>query len=145
VVREAMGPGDTLLLGLDLKKDAAVLHRAYNDAAGVTAAFNLNLLERINRELGGRFELERFQHRAFYNEEEGRIEMHLESRVGQIVPIERLGRSFPFRTGETIHTENSYKYDPQGLQELLQQSGLSVRRQWLDPRRWFALTLIEPV
>ena len=145
VVREAMGPQDRLLLGLDLKKDAAVLRRAYDDAKGVTAAFNLNLLARINRELGGRFELERFRHKAFYNEEEGRVEMHLESLVSQLVPVNGLQRSFSFKNGETIHTENSYKFDRQGLREILEPCALAIQRQWLDHRRWFSLNLIEPV
>ena len=145
VVREAMGPQDRLLLGLDLKKDAAVLRRAYDDAKGVTAAFNLNLLARINRELGGRFELERFRHKAFYNEEQGRVEMHLESLVSQLVPVNGLQRSFSFKNGETIHTENSYKFDRQGLQEILEPCALAIQRQWLDHRRWFSLNLIEPV
>lgn len=145
VVREAMGPQDRLLLGLDLKKEAAVLRRAYDDAKGVTAAFNLNLLARINRELGGRFELERFRHKAFYNEEQGRVEMHLESLVSQLVPVNGLQRSFSFKNGETIHTENSYKFDRQGLQEILEPCALAIQRQWLDHRRWFSLNLIEPV
>ena len=145
VVREAMGPQDRLLLGLDLKKEAAVLRRAYDDAKGVTAAFNLNLLARINRELGGRFELERFRHKAFYNEEQGRVEMHLESLVSQLVPVNGLQRSFSFKNGETIHTENSYKFDRQGLQEILEPGALAIQRQWLDHRRWFSLNLIEPV
>jgi L-histidine Nalpha-methyltransferase len=144
VIRAAMGPQDTVLLGLDLKKDPGVLHRAYNDDEGITAAFNLNLLERINRELGGKFEVERFRHVSFYNEAQGRIEMHLESGVSQIVPIEALGRSFSFRRGERIHTENSYKFDREQLERLLAQSGLALRRQWLDSRRWFALSLAGP-
>jgi len=143
-VRSAMGPGDGLLLGLDLKKDPAILHRAYCDAKGVTAAFNLNLLTRINEELGGQFDLERFRHLAIVNEEEGRVEMHLESKSDQIVPVAALERSFSFRQGETIHTENSYKFDRQGLEDLLSQSGLSLRRQWLDERAWFSVNLVTP-
>ena len=144
VIREAMGPQDCLLLGLDLKKDPAVLHRAYNDAQGVTAAFNLNLLERINRELGGQFDLERFAHVAFYNAERGRIEMHLESRVSQIVPVEAFGRGFTFQAGERIHTENSYKFDRQQLQGLLSEARLALERQWLDAHQWFSLNLVRP-
>ena len=144
VIREAMGPRDSLLLGLDLKKDPAVLHRAYNDAQGVTAAFNLNLLERINRELGGQFELERFAHVAFYHAERGRIEMHLESCVSQIVPVEAFGRGFTFRAGERIHTENSYKFDRDQLERLLAEAGLALSHQWLDAQQWFALSLVQP-
>ncbi len=144
VIRSAMGPQDSLLLGLDMKKEPALLHAAYNDARGVTAAFNLNLLERVNRELGGQFDTGRFRHVAFYNEEQSRIEMHLESTVSQIVPIEALGRSFSFRGGERIHTENSYKFDRELLERLLQPAGLALRRQWLDARGWFSLTLALP-
>jgi L-histidine Nalpha-methyltransferase len=143
-IREAMGPRDSLLLGLDLKKDPAVLHRAYNDAQGVTAAFNLNLLERINRELGGQFDPARFAHVSFYNAEQGRIEMHLESRVSQIVPVEAFTRGFTFRAGERIHTENSYKFDRDGLEKLLRPAHLALRRQWLDAQQWFSLNLIRP-
>jgi uncharacterized SAM-dependent methyltransferase len=133
------------LLGLDLKKDPATLELAYNDPEGVTAAFNLNLLERINRELGGQFELERFIHNALYNVEEGRIEMYLESTMHQIIPIKELGRSFTFRQGETIHTENSYKFDRQRLENILGQCDLKIERQFLDRRRWFSVNLIAPV
>jgi L-histidine Nalpha-methyltransferase len=144
VIREALGPRDSLLLGLDLKKDPAVLHRAYNDAQGVTAAFNLNLLTRINAELGGQFDLERFAHVAFYNEDAGRIEMHLESRVSQIVPIEALGRGVSLHAGERIHTENSYKFDRGQLERLLAGAGLALREQWLDRQGWFSLSLAVP-
>lgn len=141
-VRLAMGPQDRLLLGLDLKKDPALLTRAYDDDQGVTAAFNLNLLERINRELGGKFDLERFRHQAFYNEKEGRIEMHLESLVLQIVPVEGLKRSFTFRQGETVHTENSYKFDRRGIEAMLASCGLAIERQFMDQRQWFSVNLI---
>ncbi|HKI98579.1 MAG TPA: L-histidine N(alpha)-methyltransferase [bacterium] len=145
VIREAMGPQDSLLLGVDLKKDRAILERAYDDAQGVTAAFNLNLLERINRELGGQFDVERFRHVALYNAQQGRIEMHLESTVSQIVPIDALGRSFTFRRGERIHTENSYKFDREQLQQLLGLADMTLQRQWLDPQGWFSLSLASPV
>lgn len=143
-VRDAMGSDDRLLLGLDMKKDTATIELAYNDPEGVTAAFNLNLLERINRELGGQFELERFAHKALYNVEEGRIEMYLESAMHQIIPIEALGRGFTFRQGETIHTENSYKFDRQRLENILGQCDLKIERQFLDRRRWFSVNLIAP-
>ena len=144
VIRAAMGPQDSLLLGLDLKKDPQVLHAAYNDARGVTAAFNLNLLDRINRELDGHFDTGRFRHVAFYNAEQSRIEMHLESAVSQIVPVGALERSFTFRAGERIHTENSYKFDRDLLERLLEPAGLRLNRQWLDAKGWFALSLVAP-
>ena len=145
LVRSAMGPHDRFLLGLDLKKDPALLHAAYNDAAGVTAAFNLNLLARINRELGGHFELDRFAHVAFYDEAAGRIEMHLQSLEHQVVRIDATGRSYGFRRGERLHTENSYKYAPEDVTALLQGTGLALQRQWQDGRQWFALSLLSPV
>ena len=144
-IRAAMADHDRLLLGLDLKKDPEVLHLAYNDPEGVTAAFNLNLLERINRELEGRFELERFAHKALYNLEEGRIEMYLESMMHQLIPIKAMGRSFSFRQGETIHTENSYKFDRQRLENILGQCDLKIERQFLDHRQWFSVNLIAPL
>src|SRR3954452_15025590 len=103
-----LGQGATMIVGVDLIKDDAVLNAAYNDAAGVTARFNLNILTRMNRELGGSFDLSSFRHRAFYNAEHHRIEMHLESMKAQAVTV--AGRTFSFEKGETIHTENSYKY-----------------------------------
>ena len=143
-IRAAMSPQDRLLLGLDLKKDPAVLERAYDDAKGVTAAFNLNLLERINRELGGRFDRERFRHLALYNAEHGRVEMHLESTVGQIVPVDAMHRSVSFYEGERIHTENSYKFDREQLERLLGQAGLALEHQWLDENGWFSLNMAAP-
>src|SRR5215468_1144444 len=109
-IRDTMTPADRMLVGVDLRKDRAVLEAAYDDAAGVTAAFNLNLLARINHELGGNFDLSAFQHRAIYNEEVGRIEMYLVSTRAQSVTIRRLGLTVRFAAGETVHTEYSYKY-----------------------------------
>jgi L-histidine Nalpha-methyltransferase len=126
------GPGAALLIGVDLKKDRATLEAAYNDAAGVTAAFNLNLLTRINRELGADFDLDRFAHRAFYNERRGRIEMHLVSLADQRITV--AGRPFSFRAGETIHTESSHKYTPADLGSLLRRSG------WRPPERAWTST-----
>jgi len=105
-----MGPDDVFLLGIDLKKSPAILVRAYDDAQGVTAAFNLNILQRINRELGGRFDLQTFEHLALYNHKRGCIEMHLRSRQTQHVPIAKIERVVSFGKDETIHTESSYKY-----------------------------------
>ena len=108
IARDILGHGAQMIIGVDLEKDERTLYDAYNDAAGVTARFNLNVLERINRELGGNFDLSSFMHRSVYNRDRHRIEMHLISRKAQSVRV--LGHSFSFRPGESIHTENSYKY-----------------------------------
>ncbi|MEE8396724.1 MAG: L-histidine N(alpha)-methyltransferase [bacterium] len=141
-VRAAMDDGDRFLLGVDLAKDPEILEAAYNDAKGVTAAFNLNLLTHINTALGGHFDPDRFRHHAFFNEAESRIEMHLVSQESQIVPIEAIGRSFSFLQGETIHTENSYKFSLSGLDASCREAGLHREAQWLDDRRWFVLALL---
>ena len=137
-VRAALAPGDTLVLGTDLRKDPAVLVRAYDDAAGVTAAFDLNVLARINRELGGRFDLARFRHVALWNAAASRIEMHLESVGDQVVAIERLGVVVPFRAGERIHTESSVKYDLAMVDALLAAAGFQRARTWTDAGGRFA-------
>src|SRR3954449_13605804 len=123
--RKILGEGAQMIIGVDLEKDERVLYAAYNDAAGVTARFNLNVLVRINRELGGNFNLSTFTHRAIYNRERHRIEMHLISRIQQTVRI--LGRSFPFRAGESIHTESSYKYSLERFNALARDSGWAPR------------------
>ena len=138
---ERCGAGGGLLIGVDLKKDPAVLHAAYNDAAGVTAAFNLNLLARINRELDGTFDLARFAHYAFYNPRVGRIEMHLVSRSDQTVSV--AGHQFPFREGETVFTESSYKYTLPEFQSLARQSGWIVQKVWTDERRTFSVQYLS--
>lgn len=136
-----LGEGDTgasgLLIGVDLVKDPALLHAAYNDAAGVTAAFNRNLLRRINRELGGDFVLERFAHYAFYQPRQQRIEMHLVSLAAQSVRIG--GRRYDFAAGESIHTENSYKYTLSGFHKLAEQAGFRPAAIWTDPDSLFSL------
>ena len=137
MTRRQLGPGGAMLVGVDLKKDANVLHAAYNDARGVTAAFNLNLLARINRELGGDFKLRRFRHYAFYNAALGRIEMHLVSLAPQRVNVG--GHRFTFEAGESIHTENSYKYSVEGFRALARSAGFRAGEIWLDPKRLFAL------
>lgn len=126
-----------MLVGVDLRKDARILHAAYNDAAGVTAAFNLNLLERINRELGADFSPKRFAHYAYYNPVRGRVEMHLVSLARQTVRIDR--HRFAFEAGESIHTENSYKYSIEGFRALAAQAGFSGTRAWTDRRGRFSL------
>ncbi len=140
-----MGPEDVFLLGIDLKKSPAILVPAYDDAQGVTAAFNLNVLHRINCELGGQFDVWTFDHVALYNDEEGRIEMHLRSRLTQRVPILSLDRVVSFAAGETIHTENSYKYTVDEVRELGHQAHLDLRRTWFDPQRYFLLALFRPL
>jgi len=135
--RAQVGAAGAMLIGVDLKKDANVLHAAYNDSRGVTARFNLNLLARINRELGADFELRRFRHYAFYNAPLGRVEMHLVSLGRQAV---RLGRHrFEFERGETIHTENSCKYSVEEFRALAAQAGFRGAKLWLDRRGLFSL------
>ena len=137
MTRGQVGPRGAMLIGVDLKKDANVLHAAYNDAKGVTAAFNLNLLARINRELGGDFNLRRFRHYAFYNPAPGRIEMHLVSLAPQTVNVGN--HRFAFEAGESIHTENSYKYSVEGFRALAASAGFSGEKLWLDAKGLFAL------
>ncbi len=127
---ETLGPGAVLVIGIDLVKDPAILCPAYNDAEGVTAKFNLNLLARINRELGADFDLGTFEHHACYNREHGRIEMHLASTKRQKVRVN--GKAVSFRAGETIHTENSYKYTLQAFEALARGAGWSTRKVWSD-------------
>ena len=132
-----VGPGGAMLLGVDLKKDGVILHAAYNDDQGVTAEFNLNLLVRVNRELGANFDLGSFRHKAFYNDELGRIEMHLESLRDQTVELD--GRSIVFRQGETIHTENSYKYTVEEMRRLASRAGFRAGPVWTDDARFFSV------
>ena len=142
-LRGQLAPGDLLLLGVDHIKDRATLLRAYNDGAGVTAEFNRNVLTRIQRELGADFRPRLFRHRVRWNDRESRIEMHLESLVSQEVAIPALELTVGFRRGETIHTENSYKFTPETAAALLSRSGFAVRREWTDGRRWFGVYLAE--
>lgn len=140
-VRRSLEPGDALLIGFDLVKDKDVLHAAYNDAQGVTARFNKNVLARINRELGGSFDLDGFAHVAFWNRRRSRIEMHLESLYEQTVWVQDLGRGFHFEQGERIHTENSYKFNDRSIRQLLRRAGFRRERSWIDPRGWFSEVL----
>jgi dimethylhistidine N-methyltransferase len=132
-----LGKGATLFVGADLIKSVDVLNAAYNDAEGVTAQFNLNLLTRINRELGGTFSLDTFEHHAFYNRERHRIEMHLASLKRQRVKV--AGETIDFRAGETIHTENSYKYSVESLAALARGVGWLPVRAWTDSRKYFSI------
>jgi L-histidine Nalpha-methyltransferase len=135
--REILGHGAQMIVGADLEKDERVLYDAYNDAAGVTARFNLNVLVRMNRELGGNFDLSAFTHRAIYNRERHRIEMHLISKKQQAVRM--LGTSFSFRPGESIHTENSYKYSIERFAALAGGAGWQVRESWTDAKAMFSV------
>ena len=136
-MRDVVGPAGRLLVGVDLKKDARALVGAYNDQDGVTAAFNLNLLARINRELEGSFDLDGFRHEAIYDPREGRIEMHIVSIKAQTARVR--GRRFEFLAGETIHTENSYKYAIGQFQVLARAGGWLPRRVWLDDEHLFSV------
>lgn len=141
-VRAGLAPGDALLLGLDLKKSAEILIPAYDDSIGLTAAFNLNLLGRINRELGGRFDPRSFSHRAVWNDEHGRIEMHLVSRRAQRVLIDALGLEVRFEEGESILSECSYKFDRAQVERLAAEAGFEVGGSWTDERELFASFLL---
>jgi L-histidine N-alpha-methyltransferase len=141
-LRASLSKGDALLLGADLRKSRDVLEPAYDDPLGVTAAFNLNVLGRINRELGGTFDLQSFRHLAFYDEEHGRIEMHLVSRRAQRVRIEALELELSFEEEERIHTESSYKHDAATLASLAASSQFAIAHTWTDARRWFADALL---
>ena len=131
-----------MLIGVDTRKDAAVLEAAYDDRQGVTARFNLNLLARLNAELGCTFDLSRFRHRARYDAQAGRVEMHLESLAEQQVEV--AGVVHGFRCGETIHTESSYKYTPDGFRALAASSGYACRSTWTDAQGAFAIYHLMP-
>jgi len=140
-MRASLGEGAMLLIGMDRIKDVGVLERAYDDAAGVTAQFNLNLLERINRELDGTIPIDAFRHRAIWNDDRARIEMHLEAVRDVVFTVE--GRPFEMSAGETIHTENSHKYGPRDARLLLRSGGWTPIAEWTDPDDQFALYLAE--
>ncbi len=136
-----LGPGGRLLIGVDLKKAPECLHAAYNDTQGVTARFNLNLLARINRELDADFDLAAFRHEAFYNEREGRVEMHLVTDAPQRVRLN--GCVFEFRAGESIHTENSYKFSVEEFRALAAQAGMGSVRVWRDEEGLFSVHCLQ--
>lgn len=144
-LRRILKPDDAVLLGTDLKKDVRVLLDAYDDPTLVTAAFNLNLLARLNRELGADFDLRKFRHKAVYNETEGRVEMHLESLAAQTVKIEKLDLTVKFAAGETVHTENSYKFNAEDLKHLAQVSGFELQQSWFDEKKRFGSNLFRAV
>src|ERR1700691_5761319 len=140
-VRAQLMPGDCLLLGTDMVKDTSMLLAAYDDAAGVTARFNMNMLIRINRELDATFNPQLFRHQARWNEQHSRIEMHLESLLAQKVAVRALDLEVRFSLGETIHTENSYKFTDQRVLALLTRAGFKLRQQWSDENKWFTVYL----
>jgi L-histidine Nalpha-methyltransferase len=137
------GNNNCLLIGFDLHKDSKILEAAYNDKNGITAKFNLNILSRINRELGGEFDLNKFSHSAFYNIKKRRIEMHLISKTDQNIKINSLRKRVSLRKDESIHTENSYKYSVSQIRELAESSGFKVEKNFLDKRSWFDLVLLS--
>jgi dimethylhistidine N-methyltransferase len=140
-VARRCGRGGAFLVGVDLRKPKEILEPAYDDAAGVTAAFNKNLLVRINRELGADFDLDQFAHRAIWNDKQSRIEMHLASRWRQDVHFD--GRTVRFAAGETICTEYSHKYTLDAFREMARTAGLSVRKVWTDEKGWFSVQYLE--
>jgi dimethylhistidine N-methyltransferase len=142
-IRGTVGPHGALILGVDRRKDPHVLHAAYNDAAGVTAAFNLNLLTRLNRELNATFDLSRFRHWAHFNDDASRVEMHLESTVAQQVCVG--GVPIDFARGETILTECSYKYDLEFLEAVIRPAGYRIQELWTDERDWFWVGFLVPI
>jgi L-histidine N-alpha-methyltransferase len=136
---------DALLIGIDLEKDKRILDKAYNDKKGLTAKFNLNILARINRELDGEFKLSSFEHKSFYNIHKHRIEMHLESKLDQEVRVGAIKKTFHFKKGETIHTENSYKYSQNNLNELVKNAGLEMIQSFTDRKKQYTLILLKKV
>ena len=136
---------DLLMIGIDLEKDKSILDKAYNDKNGITAKFNFNVLARINRELEGEFNISNFEHKSFYNIHKHRVEMHLISKWDQQVRIGAIGKMFYFKKGETIHTENSYKYSLRRLNKLVKKAGLQVIRNFTDPEEQYTLILLKKV
>jgi len=139
-IRRTVGPGGMLVLGVDRRKDTATLHAAYDDPQGITAAFNLNMLRRINRELGADFDLRKFQHLAFFNDQAGRVEMHLVSTEDQVVHV--AGTSVEIARSETIWTESSYKYDEEQLANVAGSAGFRVERLWTDRNDYFWVSVL---
>lgn len=143
-LRSGMDLDDRLLLGMDLMKDESILIPAYDDAQGVTASFNKNILRRMNDELDADFDIDLFKHKVLFNKKYSRIEMHLQSLVGQTVTIGQLNKSFNFARDETIHTENSYKFTKERIRNLAATCGFQIKHAWYDSRNWFSLNLFKP-
>ena len=144
-IRSKMKKEDSLLIGFDMRKDVNVLNAAYNDKAGYTAEFNLNLLIRINNELGGNFKLNMFEHRAYFNEENSRVEMHIVSLEEQDVMIESIGETIHFNKGEDIYTESSYKFTNDMISDIGWFSNMRLTNMWQDEKRYFSLCLFQPL
>lgn len=144
-IRKSMNPEDSLLIGFDMIKDEEVLTSAYNDAKGVTAMFNINVLTRINNELGGNFDISKFKHTSIFNPKENRIEMHLISLVNQGVEIKSIDKKFQFQKGESIHTENSYKFNDEIINNMSNAANLKVVNSWKDSLKYFSLCLLRPL
>lgn len=144
-ISDNMIDDDNLLIGFDMVKDTNVLNSAYNDRSGYTSKFNLNLLNRINSELKSNFDVNKFEHHAFFNESESRIEMHLESKENQSVRINGSRIPISFKKGETIHTENSYKFTNCMINDIASYAGLKVVNQWTDERKYFSLVLFQKI
>ncbi|MBZ0100234.1 MAG: L-histidine N(alpha)-methyltransferase [Taibaiella sp.] len=140
---ERMHAGDKLLLGVDLKKDPDIILKAYNDAQGITREFNLNLLRRINRELGGNFDVSKFRHTPLYNEQVGQAESYIESTEEQFVTIAATGKTYHFNKGERIHTEISRKFDDKAIEQLITDTGLYVKKKCTDSKNYYADYLLE--
>jgi L-histidine Nalpha-methyltransferase len=145
IIKNTMNIQDTLLIGFDLQKNIKTIEAAYNDRAGITAKFNLNLLTRINTELGGDFNVKDFEHLAYYNDNKSRMEMHLLSKSDQQVKIRSLSETFTFKQNETIHTENSYKYTLRQISVLADDSGFKLEKNFIDKKNWYDLALFSPV
>lgn len=142
-IRKSSSASTKYLIGIDLRKEKHILESAYDDSEGITAAFNLNLLERINRELNADFDRDAFKHTAVYNEKAGKVEIHLVSRKQQAVTIAGCGIEIYFDEGEKIHTENSFKYSLEEISALAKQSGFKIEKQWFDEKQWFSLNLFS--
>jgi len=142
-VRHLVGDEGTFVIGVDMKKDVEVFNRAYNDSEGHTADFNLNLLHRMKNELGADINISKFSHKAFYNDELGRVEMHLVSDIKQVIKIDN--SEFPFEEGESIHTECSYKYSVREFSDLAKKSGFSVLKNWSDKKNFFSIYLMRAI
>ena len=143
-IRANISNDDFLLIGFDLLKDTSLIESAYNDNKGITSNFNLNLLNRINRELGANFNLENFSHKAFFNKNKNRIEMHIESKKDQKVFISTLKKEIEFKKNETIHTENSYKFEKDDINFLIKRAGFCVEKEFSDDNSWYDLVLLKP-
>ena len=143
VIHDLMKKKDHFLIGLDLSKSSKILHDAYNDSKGITAKFNLNILNRINRELEANFDTSNFEHYAFYNEEESKIEMHLRSLSNQSVQILKANLSIELTKDELIHTENSHKFSISQIESMLEDSDFDISEVWFDPRQYYVLVLAK--